>query len=317
MKPHGIMFHHFHDDIHIKGQGSISAEKLEQMIYFLQRDKVILSADEWYDKALNHKLHDNEICITFDDNLKCQFDIAFPVLERFNIKAFWFVYTSPFQGVLERIEVFRYFRFKCFENIDHFYDSFFNYIKQSEYSSQITEALNGFIPSTYLSDYSFYTDNDRTFRYLRDHVLKPLGYNLLMERMLIDYKLNPKSLMGLLWMNKDDVRTLHNRGHMIGLHTHTHPTLTEALNKEEQKNEYKENFDILYEILGTKPVSVSHPCNSYNEDTIRILEDLNIRLGFRSNMNNCLNSMYEFPREDHANILKQMERWNPNVLSHQ
>ena len=109
MKPHGIMFHHFHDNIHIKGQGSISAEELEKMIRFLQRDKVILSADEWLYNALQNKLSDNEVCITFDDSLKCQFDIAYPVLERFNIKAFWFVYTSPLEGVLEKLEVLRIF----------------------------------------------------------------------------------------------------------------------------------------------------------------------------------------------------------------
>jgi peptidoglycan/xylan/chitin deacetylase (PgdA/CDA1 family) len=88
MKPHGIMFHHFHDNLHIKGQGSISASKLEAMIKYLKKDKIILSADEWYYKALCNRLRDNEVCLTFDDNLKCQFDIAYPVLEMLNLKAF-------------------------------------------------------------------------------------------------------------------------------------------------------------------------------------------------------------------------------------
>lgn len=307
MKPHGIMFHHFHNNVHIKGQGSISAEEFEDIIRFLQRDKIILSADVWYDKALNHVLNDNEICITFDDSLKCQFDIAYPVLERFNIKAFWFIYTSPFEGVLERLEVFRYFRFKYFDDIDDFYNVFFNYVNHSEFNSEMTEALNGFIPSEYLSDYTFYTDNDRTFRYLRDRVLKPHRYNLLMNRMLVDYKVDLDLLKNFLWMTKENIKELNNKGHMIGLHTHTHPTLTESLDKTEQIKEYKKNREILTDILGTTPVSMSHPCNSYNNDTINILEELNIKLGFRSNMSSNFNSMYEFPREDHANILKQMK----------
>jgi peptidoglycan/xylan/chitin deacetylase (PgdA/CDA1 family) len=306
MKPHGIMFHHFHDHIHIKGQGSIFAEELEAMIRFLQRNKVILSAEEWYNKALNNRLNDNEICITFDDGLKCQFDIAYPVLERFNIKAFWFVYTSPLEGVLERLEVFRYFRFKYFDNIDDFYRDFFKYIKQSEYNFEVTEALNGFIPSQYLKDCTFYTDNDRTFRYLRDQVLKPYRYNLLMDKMLVDYRVDLDSLKNILWITKENLKELYNKGHMIGLHTHTHPTLTESFDKVEQMNEYKRNSEILCKILGKHPVTMSHPCNSYNNDTISILEELNVKLGFRANMNSCLHSMYEFPREDHANILKQM-----------
>ena len=158
-----------------------------------------------------------------------------------------------------------------------------------------------------MSDFTFYTDNDRTFRYLRDQVLKPKRYNLLMNRMLIDYKVDFDSLKDKLWMTKDNVKELYNKGHMVGLHTHTHPTSAESLDKVEQMSEYKTNKEILCEIIGSNPVSMSHPCNSYNENTINILEELNIKLGFRANMNDSLNSMYEFPREDHANILKQME----------
>jgi peptidoglycan/xylan/chitin deacetylase (PgdA/CDA1 family) len=128
-----------------------------------------------------------------------------------------------------------------------------------------------------------------------------------MAKMLADYKVDLNSLINFLWMSKENVKELHNKGHMIGLHTHTHPILTESLSKKGQFDEYTTNFDIIYGILGKRPVSMSHPCNSYNNDTISILEKLNIKLGFRANMVNFSNSQYEFPREDHANILKQME----------
>lgn len=126
MRPHGVMFHHFHDNHkHVRGQGSISANTLDKMIKYLQIDKEILSADEWMERALNGKLKNNEICLTFDDNLLCQFEVALPVLDKYKIKAFWFVYTSPLLGILEKIEIYRYFRSAHFQNIDNFYNSFF------------------------------------------------------------------------------------------------------------------------------------------------------------------------------------------------
>ncbi|SJZ43822.1 polysaccharide deacetylase family protein [Selenihalanaerobacter shriftii] len=309
MKPHAVMFHHFHDESkHPKVQGSISAERLDNMIQFLQANKVILSANEWLYKALQDKLKENEICLSFDDNLRCQFDIAYPILKKYNLKVFWFVYTSPLEGKLERLEIYRYFRTVYFENIDDFYHVFFDYIEESDYKFRVSKALEGFIPQNYLSDFSFYTDNDRTFRYIRDQILGPDDYRFLMDAMLKDYKVDLKSLRKKLWISKENIKELHNKGHMIGLHTHTHPTSIASLDINKQTNEYQINMKLLSEILGDYPVVMSHPCNSYNKNTIKLLKELKIKLGFRSNMKNNLNSMYEFPREDHANIIREMEQ---------
>ncbi|MBT2282005.1 hypothetical protein J7E78_00325 [Paenibacillus polymyxa] len=189
MKAHGIMFHHFHNDRHIKGQGSISNEQLEKMIEYIGR-KNILSADEWYERAVNNKLKETDLCITLDDGLKCQFDVAYPVFKYYGITAFWFVYSSPFQGELEWLEVYRYFRFSNFEDIDDFYNEFFSYLKLTDYKHEILKEMENFIPSQHLSDFPFYTDNDRTFRYIRDEVLGPERYHHVMKLMLRDYKVD-------------------------------------------------------------------------------------------------------------------------------
>ena len=76
---HGIMFHHFHDDgIHTKGQGSISKDDFYKLINFIGR-KNILDADVFFEKFKENKLKENEVCLTFDDAIKCQIDVALPV----------------------------------------------------------------------------------------------------------------------------------------------------------------------------------------------------------------------------------------------
>ena len=78
---HGIMFHHFHDDgIHTKGQGSISQDVFYKLIKFIGRSN-ILDADVFFKKFKEKKLKQREVCLTFDDGIKCQIDIALPVLE--------------------------------------------------------------------------------------------------------------------------------------------------------------------------------------------------------------------------------------------
>ena len=87
---HGIMFHHFHDDgVHTKSQGSISKDDFYRMIDFIGRDN-ILDANIFLEKLKRNKLKNNEVCFTFDDAIKCQIDIALPVLEDLKIKSFFF-----------------------------------------------------------------------------------------------------------------------------------------------------------------------------------------------------------------------------------
>ena len=92
--------------------------------------KNILNADIFFEKSKNNTLKDNEVCITFDDSVKCQIDVALPVLEDLKIKSFFFVYTSIFEGKPDYLELFRYFRTNYFENINEFYEEFYDILDE-------------------------------------------------------------------------------------------------------------------------------------------------------------------------------------------
>ena len=58
---------------------------------------------------------------------------------------------------------------------------------------------------------------------------------------------------------------------------------------------------------------MSHPCGDYNQDTLNILSNLNIEIGFRSNMSvKDIISPLEIPREDHSNVFKEMKNESNN-----
>jgi hypothetical protein len=71
-----------------------------------------------------------------------------------------------------------------------------------------------------------------------------------------------------------------------------------------QNENYKKNKQILEDIIQDNIICMSHPCNSYNNETIDILVKLGIKLGFRANLKNFGNSNLEIPRIDHSEILK-------------
>lgn len=305
---HSIMFHHFHNSKHPEGQGSLSSDDFEQMIEWLTRKHQILNADEYLYKLENDDLKNNEICLSFDDALLCQSEIAAPILDRRGIKAFFFVYSSPFCGDPDPLEIYRYFRTTEFSNIDEFYDQFFLQAKVNHPESY-DNALKEFDGKNYLSAFPFYTDNDKWFRYLRDLVLGKLKYEEIMNQLMINHQFNKELASKNLWMSNKNIQELHSNGHIVGLHSYSHPTTLHSLTMKQQEAEYGKNFDHLSSLLNTKPIAMSHPCGNYNEDTLRILNKFGIRIGFRSNNSvTHINSSLEIPRNDHANIYKEMNK---------
>jgi peptidoglycan/xylan/chitin deacetylase (PgdA/CDA1 family) len=307
MRPHGIMFHHFHDHRHPAGQGSLSADDLAAMIRVLGLDR-IMPAREWLTNALAGTLDDQDLCLTFDDNLRCQYDVALPVLRDFGLTAFWFLPTAVMQGQLERLELYRAFRVRHFDEIDDFYEAFFRTLATSNYSDPVEQALRDFHPSTYLADHPFYSEADRRFRFVRDQVLGTLRYQQFMDTLIGSMGIELRALAANLWMEPDQVCRLHAEGHVIGLHSHTHPTVLTRLTPRQQLSEYRDNHMYLMSLLGERPVAMSHPCNSYNTDTLAVLERLGIKLGFRANMAQREHSLLELPREDSANVLREMHK---------
>ena len=311
---HGIMFHHFHDDgIHTKGQGSIDKDDFYKMINFIGRNN-ILDADIFFEKFKNNKLKEKEVCLTFDDAIKCQIDVALPVLEELKIKSFFFVYTSMFEGKPDNLEIFRYFRMNYFNNVDEFYNSFYQVLDKD--LKTFFEDNNDKIKATKIK-FPHYSIEDTKFRLVRDIFLTKSHYEETMFLMLKEKQFNYKDFFKKLFFQKDDLIRLDSLGHLVGLHSHNHPTLLEKLNYDEQKNEYEKCLSSISNILD-KPKNeikyMSHPSGSYNNDTLEILKELRIELGFKQimtiepekGMKKVNNSFLEIARQDHAEIYKRM-----------
>lgn len=304
---HSVMFHHFHNQMHLPAQGSISEKEFKDMLKWLQKNYSLVGASTYKKRFEEGKLSSSDICLSFDDALKCQYDIAIPVLEEFGLDAFFFVYSSVFDSNPDYLEIFRLFRTSEFKNIDDFYFYFFKIVEHLD-TGQYKKHHSIYKRKNYLSGYSFYSDNDKWFRYLRDQYLGPEKYKEIMKTMILNKGFDIKKAMKDLWMTEDDLRNINKLGHIIGLHSYSHPTQMSKLSREDQEREYSKNKDHLSQITGIPIKVMSHPCGDYNIDTLQILEKMGITMGFRSNMLvNEINSSLEIPREDHANVFKEMK----------
>lgn len=308
------MFHRFHNqEYHPIGQGSITPDEFKEILNFVGI-KNILSPKEWLFKLKNNSLRNNDLCLTFDDGLKCQYDFCLSILEKYNLKAFWFIYSSVFEGKLVKFEIYNYFGAKYFSNIDEFFELFFSRCEES-LVKQINEYEFKIYAREKLALFPFYSINDIKFRFIRDELLPKAKFEIIMDKIMEEKGVAIAEIAKNLWLSNSELKVLSEMGHCIGLHSYNHPFRLSNLPYREQFNQYMKNYHHIKGTCNKEIISMSHPFNSYNKDTLRVLARLGILCGFRSNLippdgkeinPDCL----EMAREDPANILRAISYMN-------
>ena len=301
------MFHHFHSEFHSPRPGSISADEFDNMLDFIERRFKIVELEEFIGDSESSGMSAGSVVLTFDDALLSQIDVAVPILRKRGYRAVFFVYSSVFSGHPDPLEIFAAFRAEVFPDFLSFWSSF-QREALGEFVSERDWFDFGFSPN-YLSEFPFYSREERKFRFLRDELLGRERYFDIMWSMVeSDSYFDLESCKSRLWMDVSHLSELVADGHAVGLHSHSHPTKIDKMSRAAQTIEYQQNFDWIVENVGVQPSAVAHPCGRYSAETLEILRALGVNIGFRSSMSGGGNSPLEVPREDHANILREMRR---------
>ena len=298
------MFHHFHSKKQPKiGQGSLTIDDFDKIIIFLKKNFEILSPVDWISKAEKKQLKNKDICITFDDALLNQYTLALKILNKHKLKAFWFVYSSVFNGKIDNFEIHRKFRSIYYRNFDDFFNNFYKYLDKKLINFKNNKYKKFF--KNMKKFYPIYSNNDIKFRYIRDYVLNGYEFNKILSKMMIEKKTNKKKLSKNLWLKNIHLKKITEQGHIVGMHAFNHPYKLSQLSYNDQFNELKKNFIHLKKVTKSNPVSISYPNGSFNSNTLKIIKKLGIKCGFLSNMKNYRitnNKNYLFKRLDHSII---------------
>lgn len=310
IKPHGLMFHRFHlsDDLSA-GQGSVSGSDFARIIELVTIDR-ILAPEAWLAKTRAGTLEPQDLCITFDDGLASQYEVALPILEHYGLKAFWFVFSSVFNGGLDKNEVYNRFATGYFPSFDAFAEDYLSFAGIAEDAFD-TDEYRGY-HAMMAAKAPFFSTGDFTFRYARNFLMTRDRYEKTMDAFIQSKGLNTGRLAEGVWMRDQDLRRLKQAGHCIGLHSYDHPSVLKDLSPDAQKAQYEANMAHIRDVTGEPVECVAHPLNSYSADTLRILAGLGIYCGFRSDMltpqdgAGPATDMLEIPREDSTHLLNAL-----------
>lgn len=306
---HGLMFHRFHKSGTLpSGQGSLTEVGFEKLLNHVGLER-ILSPQEWLSRVTTGSLQADDLCITFDDGLRSQFEVALPVLEKYKLQAFWFVFSSVFEGNIDRNEVYNRLATTEFASFDLFVEDFFQFysvpcevFERKDYK-HFNQNLGGQFP--------FYTENDLKFRFVRNKLLSRNDFNKVMDSMIEAKGLSVSLIAKDLWLNNEHLASLVEKGHCIGMHSYDHPFTIADLPVEKQEEQYARNYEHVSRITGEDVKAMSHPLNSYSAETLKILLKLGIVCGFRSNMTSPMGKAInghrlELAREDGVNIVRSL-----------
>lgn len=308
--PHGLMFHRFHKARGVTHwQGALSQDDLEAVLLYVGIEN-ILSPQEWMSRLRDNRLGENDLCITFDDGLRCQADYALPVLEKHGLQAFWFVYSCIFEGVPVKSEIYSFvagqrggmellierFLGLCPDEMSH-------QLRSDEFATY-ADQMHRAAP--------FYTSNDIKFRFLRNNPANKQSFERVMDQVVEDEGFRLDDIARHLWLTGMDLNNIAQKGHYIGLHSHDHNYQMATLSYQEQLGQYARNYAHIQRAVGKEIECVSYPLNSYNEDSMDILRNMGIYCGFRANMLASLAgsvnpSSLELAREDSANIISMLK----------
>ena len=310
-----IMFHHFHDfKKHKKSQGSITRDKFYKLLKKIGL-KNILSPHQYLYKIKNKRINSFETCLTFDDGIKSQYDIAFPIIKELKLSAFFFIYTSIFEKKINFLEINRYFREVYFKNVDKYYEEFYRSLKKDydfdDIKRNIDRNKRKIINQKKI--HNFYSLSDLRFRYMRDNILGEQKFNNISKKLFKKFNFDYKNISKNLYMKRNDLKNLIKHKNVIGLHSHSHQTSLDKLPYNLQFKEFKENKIKIEKITNQKVFSLAYPLGKFNSDSLKMAKKLDIELAFLSNAKLKKKNNLLLPREDHTiasnKLFKQKKKY--------
>lgn len=206
------MAHYFTGPGHPVSQGALSLDEWETGLDAY--GPRLVPVQEWITRALDGKLRD-EVCVTIDDGLREHW-LAVPSLERRGLTAAFNVYTAPLIGAPPNLERDRWLRNHGFGSVEGFY-ACWDARLSDDWKRRLDREADDF-----RRDYRYLTRDDRRFRYWRT-LSAPSDYRAVMDRL--------HEAAGVAFdaarhfLGPDDLASLVKRGHLIGMHSHTHPLL--------------------------------------------------------------------------------------------
>ena len=264
----------------------------------IKNGKKIISFTEFKKMIKNNdKNINNSVLLTFDDGTKDHYEKVYPILKKNNVSALFFLCSNIVNKSILDINLIHNLISKVpFEEL---YQKFQELLLINEMK---INKDNQVIKTDYDDEKMLY------FKQMLQFILPDYERNKILSELcnIYDISLNYNDY----YMTIDQIKEMKKNGMEFGFHTVNHKRLAK-LSFEEQSYEILTNYnDLRKENLIEEDAPFSYPFGSYNNDTLKILKDYNIKYAFniKNSSFNLNSNLLEIPRYD-CNCLKVGEQY--------
>jgi peptidoglycan/xylan/chitin deacetylase (PgdA/CDA1 family) len=254
------------------GLKGLSYRKFRSQISLYKKKFNILDPEKFFEKLENKSFEKNDCILTFDDGYKTNIKNVIPILGKNSIKAFFFpVINSTFYNKLLNVNKIQLILANTI-NYKNLYLQIKDLIKNE--NKKIFNRLDNIISKINTANVF---DNKETIiikRLLQLHLPKNLRESII-DRLFKLYVSEPElKISKRIYMSVKDLSLLKKKGHHVGLHSISHPWLSE-LSYKEQKKEILNNIKFFKKnnLIKNKWM-FCYPYGSYNKNTLSILKSI-------------------------------------------
>ena len=294
-----VMYHYVRkEDLSLPGFVYLHASDFEKQINYFNKNFRVLNKEEIYDCIEHKKIIDNGIILTFDDGLKDHYKYVFPILKERGLVGIFYIPSLPFFNK-KLLDVHR---------VHYLLGRFggkrlceaLTYILKSEYL--LSDKMDMFASNTYQKQVAdVYT---KQFKQMLNYCIRPDKKTMILDQLMEQFQIDEESLMKDYYLTSDETQEMVDGGMIVGSHSHSH-TLLSNLDKNEQLEEISFSIDYLNQFVNNNLDTFCYPYGgklSYNDDTLSILAEKNIKFAFsvesRDIMLHDIEEKYEIPRYD-------------------
>jgi len=277
-----LMYHKIGDPPSDPWELAVSQENFEAHLQVLKKSFNIVSTEELIFQLQKNKITNRSVAITFDDGLLNNYELARPLLEKYQIPATLFITDSNvgknklfWWDELEEL-IINTKVLPCDFSLNALGDTF-------HFSLSGEEILTPELKTQNRSFLAYNPNSKRGELYYRLwEICSPLK-----ERDQQDILARVKQWAGVEVVNSNDVcmsweqvtELSQSEFFTIGGHTHSHPSLYDH-NFEFQKDEILGNKLLLESKLNCKINSFAYPSGRYNENTLMVIKSSDFKAAF-------------------------------------
>jgi peptidoglycan/xylan/chitin deacetylase (PgdA/CDA1 family) len=259
--------------------------------YISSKFNIVLLEDLYLDNS--RYLKKNNATIVFDDGFKDNIEYAIPILEKYKVKASFYVVTDCID--------------KNLPTWTYILDYVFQHTKKTK-----VDIFFSFLPAEiHIKELKSQQSRIEYVKKLKP-ILKKLKHSERIQVLTSIENSFDDVVVPKIMMDWNDLKEIKNAGHNIGSHTKTHSMLGTMDDEEEIKKELLYSAQRIKEQLDYFPRTISYPVGSYNETTIKISREVGYELGLAVNQvpyNPKIHNQFEIPRIELYN-----EPWLKTIL---